>query len=155
QGQVQHQVEVVLYAELREPGRVRLRGGRRRGGLFRGSLRARNPGRDFPHAVDPGSPQRGNTMIASASMSAPRGRDATPTTARAGYGRLKYCAIASLTRAKLARSVRYTVSLATLPSDAPAASATAFRFAKTRCIWFSTPSTSWPLAGSSPIWPDR
>ena len=36
-----------------------------------------------------------------------------------------------------------------------AASATAFRFANTRRIWASLPSTSWPLAGSNPIWPDR
>ena len=45
-------------------------------------------------------------MIASISTSAPRGRLATPTAARAGYGSLKYFAITSLTRAKFARSVR-------------------------------------------------
>ena len=44
--------------------------------------------------------------MASISTSAPRGRPATPTAARAGYGSRTYCAMISLTRAKCARSVR-------------------------------------------------
>jgi len=44
--------------------------------------------------------------IASISTSAPRGRPATPTAARAGNGSRTYCAMISFTRAKCARSVR-------------------------------------------------
>ncbi len=44
--------------------------------------------------------------MASISTSAPRGRPATPTAARDGYGSRTYCAMISFTRAKCARSVR-------------------------------------------------
>ena len=50
--------------------------------------------------------QRETLMIASISTNAPRGRAATPITARAGYGSAKYCGMISLSLAKWVRSVR-------------------------------------------------
>ena len=46
------------------------------------------------------------TNTASASTSAPRGRDATPTAARAGNGWANYCSITALNTAKLDKSVK-------------------------------------------------
>src|SRR5439155_337341 len=88
--------------------------------------------------------------MASTSTSAPRGNPATPTAARAGNGSRTYCAMISLTRAKCARSVRYTVMRTAWSRLRPAASATAARLRNTRCVCASIPSASCMLAGSRP-----
>src|SRR4029079_17106948 len=92
--------------------------------------------------------------IASISTSAPRGRLATPTAARDGYGCGTYCAMISFTLAKCERSVRYTVIRTQRSSPEPAARAIASRLRNTRCVCASNPSTSCMLAGSRPIWPE-
>src|SRR5690349_16665822 len=91
--------------------------------------------------------------MASISTSAPRGRPATPMAARDGYGSRTYCAMISLTRAKWARSVRYTVMRTLCSRLRPAAVAIAARFRNTRCVWPSMPSAICMGAGSRPIRP--
>ncbi len=60
------------------------------------------------HAAQRGDRPRGghSETMHSTSTWAPRGNDATPTVARAGYGSRKYSAMTLLTSAKCARSVR-------------------------------------------------
>ena len=90
-------------------------------------------------------------------MSTPFGKETTPTAARAGYGSLKYCAMTSLTVAKLSRSVKKDGQLDGLVEVAtPAASAMARRLLKDamRSRSAKSPSTSfhrfrveWDLPG--------
>lgn len=81
QRQVQREVDVGKQPQFLQPGFDRRRNGE-------------------------GKTHRYKTSTPSASMRAPRGRLATPTAARAGYGSRKYWPMISLTLAKWARSVR-------------------------------------------------
>src|SRR4029079_9690411 len=86
-------------------------------------------------------------ITASISTAAPRGSEATPTAARAGKGSRKYVAMISFTLAKLARSVRYTVTRTTWSKSPPPARHTACRLSKTRRAWLSKPSTIFMVCG--------
>src|SRR5438552_5545324 len=61
----------------------------------------------------------------------------------------------SLTRVKSAMSASRSVTLTTSSSPPPAACATARRFSNTCRACASVPSRRLPVAGSSPIWPER
>src|SRR6266568_5544888 len=61
----------------------------------------------------------------------------------------------SLTRVKSAMSASRSVTLTTSSSPPPAACATARRFSNTCRDCASVPSRRLPVAGSSPIWPER
>ena len=43
----------------------------------------------------------------------------------------------------------------TSSSRAPAVCKTAFRLSRAQRAWASRPSASWPVTGSSPIWPEQ
>src|SRR5271169_5722595 len=91
----------------------------------------------------------------STSTCAPRGSDATPTAARAGYGSRKYSAMILLTSPKCDRSIKNTVALTTSSRLAPAATTMAFRLSKAwRTCASMSPFTSSLVAGSRGICPE-
>ena len=98
----------------------------------------------------------GEHATTSISTRAPRGRPATATVVRAGYGAVKNPAYAPFIASKSRISMRYTLTLTTSSRSRPAADRMDATFSNTwRVCAATSPSISCPVDGSIGVWPER
>ena len=107
------------------------------------------------YSCTPVRPPR-KAATSSISTRAPNGSPATATVVLAGYGFVNRRPYAPFIAGKSAMFVRYTLHLMTSSMESPASPSTSSRLSNARIVCASTsPSISFPVAGSTGVWPER